>query len=329
MNTTPTALIPPPEIATAADVAAAPASDAMPSTHPAGITPLEPARARSRVRARLALEFAHDAEAGCTRLRSSHQEPPLKAVRTFPAADGAALLHLHNVSGGLLGGDELSLNAKSRPGSHGAAHHHRRHQNLPSTNEGTPGHPNQRESPSAKTLSSSTSPIPSSRTQARASHSARRFISAGAGLFWWEILSPGREAHGEVFQYASIEVRTDVTAHGRPICSERVRLQPRQHDLSSAARMGNYRYWATFYICRVGIEPSAWRALEDRVRERSAAFQPVGEARWGVSTLSSDGLVIRGMAHHGRDAYSGLLAFWRVAKQALYGQEPVLPRKVY
>jgi urease accessory protein len=275
------------------------------------------------------LEFTYDADHGRTRLRSSHQEPPLKAVRAFAAADGAALLHLHNVSGGLLGGDQLSLNAKLGPGAMvqltttGATRIYRPRTEAPpatQTNEVTVG-----ESAQLEYVPDPIIPYAGARFSQRTSI----HLAAGAGLFWWEILSPGREAHGEVFQYACMEVRTDVTARGRPICSERVRLQPRQHDLSSAARMGNYRYWATFYVCRVGIEPSAWRALEDRVRERSAAFQPVGEARWGVSTLSSDGLVIRGMAHHGRDAYSGLLAFWRVAKQALYGQEPVLPRKVY
>jgi urease accessory protein len=162
-------------------------------------------------------------------------------------------------------------------------------------------------------------------------------------LFWWEIVAPGREAHGETFQYACIELRTDVTALDRPICSERIRLEPRQRDLSSVARLGNCRYWATFYICRVGIEPTAWRALEDRLRDEAATLHPAGAAhreaghtgrephpdvRWAISTLPADGIVIRGMLRHGRDAQAGLLKFWRTAKIALYGREPVLPRKV-
>jgi urease accessory protein len=301
----------------------------MPSTHPAGITPLEPARARSRVRARLALEFAHDAEAGCTRLRASHQDPPLKVVRTFPAADGAALVHLHNVSGGLLGGDELSLNVNLAPAST---------VQLTTTGATRVYRPRMTAAPTRQTneitvaenalLEYVPDPI-IPYTGARFSQRTTINLSSGAGLFWWEILGPGREAHGEVFQYESIELKTDITAHGRPICSERVRLEPRQQDLRSQARLGNYRYWATFYICRVGIEPGAWRALGDRIRDQSAALKPpAAEARWGVSTLPSDGLVIRGMARHGRDAQAGLLAFWRVAKLALYSREPVPPRKV-
>jgi urease accessory protein len=308
-----------------------PAASAAPAAIPANLS--DPAvQTRSRVRAQMDLEFAHDAETGCTRLRASHQEPPLKAVRTFAAADGAALLHLHNVSGGLLGGDELSLKVNLAPGAivqlttTGATRIYRPRADSAPTRQA-----NQITVGKNALLEYVPDPIiPYAR--ARFSQRTTIHLSPGAGLFWWEILSPGREAHGEVFQYESLELSTDVVAGGRPICSERVRLRPGEHDLASAARMGSHRYWATFYICRVGAESRAWRALEDRIRDQATALYPLNgvhhEARWGVSTLPSDGLVVRGMAHHGRDAYAGLLAFWRVAKLALYGKEPVLPRKL-
>ena len=60
---------------------------------------------RSHVHAELRLEFERDDAEGQTVLAASHQEPPLRVVRAFPLADGAALVHLHNVSGGLLGGE--------------------------------------------------------------------------------------------------------------------------------------------------------------------------------------------------------------------------------
>jgi urease accessory protein len=312
---TPAAPIPPPAIETAERVV---------TKHLLADAP----QPRAQVRAALHLEFAHDAACGHTRLHSSHQVPPLKAIRTFPAADGAALLHLHNVSGGLLGGDELSLKVNLAPASI---------VQLTTTGATRIYRPRAEAAPATQTsqitvgenalLEYVPDPII---PYAGALFSQRTSIhlAAGAGLFWWEILAPGREAHGEVFQYEGLELRTEVTAHNRPICSERVRLEPRHRDLSSLARLGNYRYWATFYICRVGIEPAAWRALEDRIRDAAVTLQLIGGARWGVSTLPSDGVVIRGMVQHGRDAYAALLAFWRVAKRALYNKEPVLPRKV-
>ena len=44
-----------------------------------------------------------------TRMRVDAQEPPWKVIRAFEQPDGGALVHLHNVSGGILAGDRLSL----------------------------------------------------------------------------------------------------------------------------------------------------------------------------------------------------------------------------
>src|SRR5437868_10045544 len=60
-----------------------------------------------RVKGELRLGFEFDSRAGRTVLASCEQEPPLKVVRGFPLADGALLVHLHNLSGGVLGGDWL------------------------------------------------------------------------------------------------------------------------------------------------------------------------------------------------------------------------------
>src|SRR5689334_14190789 len=45
-------------------------------------------------------------------MRVLEARPPLKVVRAFEAEYGAALVHLHNVSGGVLGGDHLTLEAR-------------------------------------------------------------------------------------------------------------------------------------------------------------------------------------------------------------------------
>jgi len=67
------------------------------------------AGARSPLSASLRLDFERDPRTGQTLLAASGQEPPLKVVRAFAVEDGTALVHLHNVSGGLLGGDQLEL----------------------------------------------------------------------------------------------------------------------------------------------------------------------------------------------------------------------------
>src|ERR1700691_895235 len=78
--------------------------------------PSEPC-APPRLQASLTLDFARDEFAGHTVLAGSHQEPPLKVVRAFTLEDGSALAHLHNVSGGLLGGDRLALSVRVGAGA--------------------------------------------------------------------------------------------------------------------------------------------------------------------------------------------------------------------
>src|SRR5277367_4946123 len=65
-----------------------------------------------RVNATLNLEFAYDQIKQTTILQESSSNPPLKVVRAFQIADSAALVHLHNVSGGLLGDDRLAMSVR-------------------------------------------------------------------------------------------------------------------------------------------------------------------------------------------------------------------------
>jgi urease accessory protein len=163
---------------------------------------------------------------------------------------------------------------------------------------------------------------------ARFSQRTRIRLAAGAGLFWWEILAPGRQARGEIFEYESLELRTDLTAGGRLFATERVRLEPRNRSVLSLARLGAYRTWATFYVCRVGLDPPIWLEMEQDLREMIERWNRRDEALWGISTLMAHGLMVRCVARCGRDVLPGLHALWGAAKGRLYGRRAVPPRKV-
>jgi urease accessory protein len=154
-------------------------------------------------------------------------------------------------------------------------------------------------------------------------------LSQGTGLFWWEIVAPGREARGEMFQYECLDLKTEVEARGRPVAAEHVRLEPNLRGVSSLARLGPYRYFATFYICRVGLfSPSHWRDIELQLHELAGSLTQRGTTLWGVSALAAEGVTVRCLAVHSCDVLPGLYAFWTAAKKILYGCEPVRPRKV-
>jgi urease accessory protein len=98
--------------------------------------------------------------------------------------------------------------------------------------------------------------------------------------------------------------------------------------MDSLARLGPYRTWANFYICRVGLDAKAWLALEDELREIAEKLARPAGALWGISTLVAHGLVIRCVARHGREVLPGLHTLWRAAKLRLYNREALPPRKM-
>lgn len=283
---------------------------------------------RPFVRASLRLEFARDPATCQTVLARSAQEPPLRVVRAFSLADGSALAHLHNVSGGLLGGDELALSVEVGAGASvqltttGATRIYRpRKEALPTLQR------NQisvAENALLEYVPDPILPFAGSRFAQRTTIQ----LAPGAGLFWWEILAPGREARGEVFEYESLEMKTDLVAGGRLIAAESIRLTTRDSAVSSLARLGSYRYWASFYICRVGADAAVWNRAESELREEARSFTRPGETLWGISTLVAHGLVVRALARHGRDIVSGLHSLWASAKKILYNREAIPPRKV-
>jgi urease accessory protein len=283
---------------------------------------------REGARASLRLEFELDATTGRTVLAASRQEAPLRVVRAFAVEDGAALVHLHNVSGGLLGDDNLTLSFRVGPGANvqitttGATRIYRPRAgaaNTMQTNEVVVG-----ENALLEYLPDAVIPFAGARFAQR---TAIR-LEAGAGLFWWEVLAPGREARGETFEYISVDLKMDLVAAGKLAAAERVRLEPGKRKLGLLARMETYRTWASFYLCRVGMESAAWVRLEAMLRELISVWNQDGETLWGVSTLAMHGLVVRCAARRSLNVARGLQEIWQRAKNELYGRDAVAPRKV-
>ncbi len=283
----------------------------------------------SQVTGRLRLSFDYLPHVQRTAMAVREQQPPLRAVRAFSIAHGAALAHLHNLSGGVLGGDRLELvvdmgaHARVQLTSTGATRVYRSRENLPAAEQrtelrvGTDG--------LLEYLPDPLIPYAGSRYQ----QNTRVELAPGAGLFWWEVVAPGREARGELFAYDLLQLNVDIVAGGRLVALERAKLEPEPRRLSSLARLGPYRYYATLYICQVGPEVGRWQALETELAELAGQRTRPGEIVWGVSMLPAHGLIVRGLSQSGRPVASALVEFWRAAKRALYGQDAVPPRKMY
>lgn len=283
---------------------------------------------RRGVTANLSLHFRKDADQ-TTVLDVCSQDPPLRVVRAFANAEGAALAHLHNLSGGVLGGDQLGLsitvgaNANAQVTSTGSTRLYRHRTGEADAHQQT----SIRVSSGGllEYLPDTLIPYAGSRYRQR----TKIELAEDAGLFYWEMVTPGREGMGELFQYERLRLDLDICALGLPIAAERMQVEPALRPLASLMRLGHFRYFTTFYLCRVGFPADEWLALENCLDEDVRRQSLAGDAQWGISTLSAHGLVIRGLGMNSRSLAAGLLRFWQVAKQSLYGKDAILPRKIY
>jgi urease accessory protein len=266
---------------------------------------------------------------GRERFRVQRQDPPWKVVRAFALQESGALVHLHNVSGGVLAGDRLALEVEVEAGAAaqitttGATRLYRLRAGASDSEQrsrfsvGDGG--------LLEYLPDAVIPYAGSR------HLQRTEIRLGRGstLFWWEVLAPGRLAAGERFAFERLRVQTEVYSGQRPILREDFLLEPAGKDLAATARMFEYSHTVSLCAAQEGRPAAFWRVLEDRLNGIAGARTRPGQALWGASALVSDGVVVRGLSVSGRFIHEPLIEFWRTARLAITGQDAVPPRKVY
>ncbi len=293
------------------------------------LTSIPSSLALSRLNGQLRLRFEQRRATTQTFLALNEQQLPLRVIRAFQQDDGGALVHLHNLSGGVLGGDDLEVaieigsSAVAQVTSTGATRIYRSRSNAEPAQQRI--WINVEHDGLIEYLPDQLIPFAGSRYR----QETRIDLGANAGLFWWEAVAPGREAHNELFAYDLLQLKTRINALREPIAHEHMKIEPARRSVFSLARLGPYRYVATFYVCRVGVESSRWSELENLLNELAGPLSQPSQIVWGVSPLRAHGLVVRALSVSGRHITEHLPDFWRAAKRFLYSREAVLPRKLY
>jgi urease accessory protein len=267
--------------------------------------------------ARLWLDFS-------THLRVERQEIPWRVVRGFPNASGETLAHLNNVSGGILDSDDLELRIRVQPGaraqitSTGATRIYR--SRSPELQARSRVEIDVAEGGFLEYLPDALIPYAGSRysqtTQIRLAH--------GASLIWWEIVSPGRDAAGEVFRFHRLSSNLVICSAGKPILEEVWNIEPALRPLESPARLGPFRHFASLYFCQSGAA-----RLEPELTSLAEQYSVAGELLWGAGSLRAGGVVLRGLARNGRVLARSLTAIWEAAKLSFCGRVATPPRKIY
>lgn len=152
-------------------------------------------------------------------------------------------------------------------------------------------------------------------------------LARNAGFIGWETIAAGRVASGEAFAFDFFHSECSIRSGTRPLALERYTLTPSSRSPQSVARWGRFRYTATLYICHTGLVQARWRDLEASLNQL-AMDQSTPSARWGVSTLVANGLVVRGLGLEAHEIAAGLQAFWSHGKQEIWSEPAIPPRKI-
>lgn len=222
---------------------------------------------------------------------------------------------LLNPSGGLVGGDRLSVRATLGPGAHvlfSTPSANRVYRSLAETAvqtiELTVG-----SGAILEWIPDVTIPFSESRFR-QAVHVT---LAPGATVLLWDAIASGRVARGERWAFTSLEneIRI-VTASGRSVL-ERYALAPSVHDVGRAVE---WDYVGSLYLIGDGVDAERWKQIETQLA--TILDTRPGTVLGGVSELAVPGLAVKLVAKSAQDLNDVLDELWQAIRSVLWN----LPR---
>jgi urease accessory protein len=276
--------------------------------------------------ASLSMRFSR--EKGKRSLHILRQDPPWRVVRSFQVNEQDCLTHIHNMSGGILSGDRLMMRVQVEEGSRvlltstGATRIYKHREGRATAHN-------------VVCLSVGKNAVLEYLPDQIIPYAGSRFhqetdvelASEGAGLFWWETLTPGRAASGEKFSYETLGIRSHIVCGGRPLAIEQFVIEPSRRSPQRVGMLGRFECFSTFYICKTGLALQRWAELQ-ALLEDEADLLSTPDLCWGASRLVEHGIVVRGVGFESALLVAGLTRFWNIAKLFLYGRRAIPPRKM-
>jgi urease accessory protein len=113
-------------------------------------------------------------------------------------------------------------------------------------------------------------------------------VESGGFLLWTESVAPGRTAHGEVFAFRELQIRTDIVHAGRAIARERYCIGGEGNPSVVSLRR---RFATPYYASIVCIAP-AFAVKPVELREWNEEFAE-GESWVGCSRLADGAVVVK------------------------------------
>ena len=258
------------------------------------------------------LRLAYTRQGRTTVIARSHCTSPWHFLPPIYLDDtGAAYTLLLNPSGGLVGGDHLSIDMTLGKGAHVLISSPSANRVYRSSSETSVQQIDLSIGPGAilEWVPEPTIPFAGSRFR-QVLHVA---LGPGAIVMLWDAIASGRIARAERWAFSRLENEISITAASGKVL-ERYDLDPigKQDAIGLAEK---WDYVASFYVIGDTIEEERWKRLEESVggvldgcRDRVLA---------GVSEPSVRGRVVRLLTHSAPDLNAVLQSLWAAARAQL------------
>lgn len=263
--------------------------------------------------AELALSF--EARAGRTVLDRARHFGPLRVQRPFhPEPDGGCHVYVLHPPGGIVGGDELTIEVEARASASalittpGATKFYRSEGRRATLRQELRVHGGA----SLEWLPQDTIVF----RGAEASISTRVTVEEGSTFFGWEVIALGRPASGEVFDRGRLTLELEVRIGERLRRLERARYEGGEASVEAPWGLGGHSVFGSFYAV-----PGLPRFLAP-MREATAAK---GEALFAM-TCVEDVLVGRALASGIEPVRHVFTEAWKAFRLLSRGAPAVEPR---
>lgn len=238
-----------------------------------------------------------------------HFFPPIAIDDT-----GAAYTLLVNPSGGLVGGDHLSLRATLGPESHVLF-------STPSANRvyRSLTEPSRQEIQLTVGAGAILEWVPELTIPflgSRFSQTLHVTLESGGTLILWDALAAGRIARGERWRFASFDNEIKVATSSGASVLERYGLAS-ESAMSVAGLAERWDYVASLFILNEAVEEEVWKRLEEKIVPILEDRQ--GRVLGGVSEPAVRGRIVKLMAKSAPDLNAVFESIWAAARALLWG----------
>ena len=246
-----------------------------------------------------------------------HLFPPIYLDDT-----GSAYTLLVNPSGGLVGGDHLSIDLSVGPKAHALISSPSANRVYRSLSKDAVQEVHMTVKPGGILEWVPEHTIPFAGSRFRQTIDVR--LATGATLVLWDAVASGRIAHGERWKFATLENQIRITTASGASVREHYVLAPDDKE-GGVGLVEAWDYVGSLFVIGDAVDPNIWPSLDSALAGilEHHSDQVLG----GVSQPAVPGLVVKLVAKTAPALTGVLNELWAAVRQSLWNQPPAILRK--